>query len=56
MAKEERYIAVSLLRRNQQNVAITVPSQQPAGQSVTARSVSRVEETLNNMERAGLLW
>lgn len=31
------------------------PSQQPAGQSVTARSVSWAEETLNNVKGAGLL-
>lgn len=56
MAKEDRCIAVPLLRRNQQNMTIAVPLQQPAGQSITARAVSWVEEMLNNMETAGLLW
>lgn len=36
-----KYRAVSLLRRNQ-NMTITVPLQQPVGQSITARSVSWV--------------
>ena len=56
VVKEGRSIAVSLPRRNQQNVAITAPLQQPDGQSVTARSVAWVEETRNNVERVGRLW
>lgn len=56
MAKQEWQTAVSLVRRKQQEVPITVPLEQPAGQWATARAVSCEEKTLNNTERAELLW